>query len=454
MPLLLPPLFLSAPRVHAEKLRPKPLSDCRAGRFRSHCAVLRRYLPLALLAVAILFGSCRSMRQAPSSKPAAIAKTFRADKLAEIDHAISDAITAGKTPGGVLWLERNGVAYHKAYGNRAVDPEREPMTEDTIFDAASLTKVIATTPSVMLLVDRGQLDVDSPVSRYLPDFATNGKAAITLRQLLTHTSGLPPGLLRVDNWSGYDEAIRRACAEKLADAPGTKFRYSDINFIVLGEVVHKVTGLYIDQFSEEEVFKPLKMTDTTFRPFDAAVNCPCAFEGAERIAPTERQGDTVLRGVVHDPTSRRMGGIAGHAGLFTTAKDLARFSRMMLNQGELDGRRLFRPATVKLMTSVQSAPGLPRRGFGWDIDSPYAGPRGAHFPIGSYGHTGWTGGSLWIDPFSGTFVIFLSNRNHPTEDGNVIGLRRQLGTLAADAVMGFDFAHVAGALPPEPAVKR
>ncbi|HTH49764.1 MAG TPA: serine hydrolase, partial [Candidatus Limnocylindria bacterium] len=136
------------------------------------------------------------------------------------------------------------------------------------------------------------------------------------------------------------------------------------------------------------------------------------------------------------------------------AKDLARFSRMMLNQGKLDGRRLFRPATVKLMTSVQSAPGLPRRGFGWDIDSPYAGPRGAHFPIGSYGHTGWTGGSLWLDPFSGTFVIFLSNRNHPTEDGNVIGLRRQLGTLAAEAVTGFDFAKVQGALLPEPAVKR
>lgn len=411
--------------------------------------MLRRYLPLALVAAAIFLGSCQSLRRTPTSKPAAIAQTFRADKLVEIDRAILDAIASNKAPGGVFWLERNGVAYHKAYGERAVEPEHEPMTEDTIFDAASLTKVIATTPSVMLLVERGRLDVEAPVSRYLPDFATNGKAAITVRQLLTHTSGLAPGLSRADNWLGYDEAIRRACAEKPADAPGTKFRYSDINFIVLGEVVRKVSGLYIDQFSEEEVFKPLKMTDTAFRPFDPAVTCPCAFEGGERIAPTERQSDGVLRGVVHDPTSRRMGGIAGHAGLFTTAKDLARYSRMLLRGGELDGRRILRPETVKRMTAVQSPAGLPRRGFGWDIDSPYAGPRGAHFPIGSYGHTGWTGGSVWLDPFSGTFVIFLSNRNHPTEDGSVVALRRQLGTLSAEAVVGFDFNHVVGALAPE-----
>ena len=154
------------------------------------------------------------------------------------------------------------------------------------------------------------------------------------------------------------------------------------------------------------------------------------------------------------PTSRRMGGVAGHAGLFTTANDLACFAKMMLGGGELDGRRVLRPATVKLMTSVQSPPGLARRGFGWDIDSPYAGPRGAHFPIGSFGHTGWTGTSLWIDPFSGTSVIFVANRNHPTEAGNVIGLRRKLGTLAAEAVKDFDFTHVAGTLPPDPASSR
>ncbi len=421
-------------------------------------AVLRRYLPLAVLAAALLLGSCRTARNVPPSAShpvtTSVARVFATNKLTELDDAIFAAIASNKTPGGVLWLERNGTAYHKAYGERAVEPEHEPMTEDTIFDAASLTKVIATAPSVMLLAERGKLDVEAPVSRYLPDFATNGKATITLRQLLTHTSGLPPGLSRADNWLGYDEAIRRACAERLADAPGTKFRYSDINFIVLGEIVHRVSGLYIDQFSEQEIFQPLGMVDTAFRPFDPANNCPCSQEDNERIAPTEREGDGVLRGMVHDPTSRRMGGIAGHAGLFTTAKDLARYSRMMLNRGELRGRRILRADTVERMISVQSPPGLPRRGFGWDIDSPYAGPRGAHFPIGSYGHTGWTGGSVWIDPFSGTFVIFLSNRNHPTEEGNVISLRRQIGTLAAEAVTGFDFVHAPGALLPEPAAKH
>lgn len=411
--------------------------------------MLRRLRPLILLSLATLLVSCRTVR--PGARPASsTAAVFRADKLAEIDRAILEAIASNKTPGGVFWLERHGAAYHRAYGNRAVEPAREAMTEDTIFDAASLTKVIATAPAVMLLVERGRLDVDAPVSRYLPEFAANGKERLTVRQLLTHTSGLPPGLSRADAWSGYAEGIRRACAEPLADPPGTRHRYSDVNFIVLGEIVRRVGGEPLDAFCAREIFTPLGLKDTGFRAVPDAERGAGGGEAAARIAPTERRDGQVLRGVVHDPTSRRMGGVAGHAGLFTTANDLARFARMLLQGGELGGRRVFRPATVRRMTSVQSPPGLPRRGFGWDIDSPYAGPRGGRFPIGSYGHTGWTGGSLWIDPFSGTFVIFLSNRNHPTEEGNVLGLRRQLGTLAAEAVAGFDFTQVPGALPPEP----
>lgn len=372
---------------------------------------------------------------------------FRAQKLAELDAAIFAAIASNKTPGAVLWLERHGAAYHRAYGNRAVEPEREPMTEDTIFDAASLTKVIATTPAILQLIEQGRVDVDAPVARYLPDFAAAGKAAVTVRQLLTHCSGLPPGLSRADSWSGYDEAIRRACDEKLIESTGTKFRYSDVNFIVLGEIVRRVSGQPLDRYCDDHIFGPLGLHDTGFRRIENEARRTQHAGTDQRIAPTERVGGKVLRGVVHDPTAQRMGGVAGHAGLFTTANDMARFSRMMLGGGELDGRRILRAETVKLMTNVQSPPGLPRRGLGWDIDSPYAGPRGAHFPIGSYGHTGWTGGSLWIDPFSETFVIFLSNRNHPTEEGNVIALRRQLGTLAAEAVRGFDFANVPGALP-------
>ena len=382
------------------------------------------------------------------------APQFRPDKLAEIDAAILASIAEGQTPGGVLWLERRGGAYHKAFGARAVEPVREPMTEDTIFDAASLTKVIATTTAVMKLVEQGRIDVEAPVRRYLPEFAANGKEAVTVRQLLTHVSGLPPGLSLQKEWTGRDAAIAHACAEKLVEPPGTKSRYSDVNFILLGEIVRRVAGEPLDRFCAREVFGPLGMKDTGFRPFDPAVAVAFTAAGSGRIAPTEHRAEGLLRGVVHDPTSRRMGGVAGHAGLFTTANDLARFARMMLGGGELDGRHILRPATVKLMTAVQSPPGLARRGFGWDIDSPYAGPRGAHFPIGSFGHTGWTGTSLWIDPFSGTSVVFVANRNHPTEAGNVIALRRKLGTLAAEAVRDFDFTHVAGALPPDPASSR
>ena len=366
---------------------------------------------------------------------------FHAAKLKEIDEAIQAAIAEKRCPGGVLWMERGGTAYHRAYGQRAVVPSPELMTEDTLFDAASLTKVIATTPSIMLLHQRGKLDLDATVDSLIPGFKANGKDAVRVRHLLTHTSGLRPGLVLTTNWSGWDRAIELACAEKPMSEPGTVFRYSDINFIVLGEVVRRVSGKSLDTFAAEEVFKPLQMVDTGFKPSQSRL---------ARIAPTE-VADTdskPFRGVVHDPTSRRMGGVAGHAGLFTTASDLARFARMMLNGGSLDGVTLFTPKTVALMTSVQTQPGVEaRRGLGWDIDSPYAGPRGELFPVGSFGHTGWTGTSIWMDPFSRTFVIFLSNRNHPTEQGNVIALRRRIGTLAAEAVPDFNFSFVPGALP-------
>jgi uncharacterized protein YbbC (DUF1343 family)/CubicO group peptidase (beta-lactamase class C family) len=363
---------------------------------------------------------------------------FFPDKLAEMDAAISLAISDGRTPGGVLWLERGAAEYRKAFGSRAVEPQQESMTEATSFDAASLTKVVATTSAVMRLHEAGKLQLDEPASRYLPEFTGAGKETITVRQLLTHTSGLRAGLPLTPAWSGVEAAVALACAEPLPNAPGTSFRYSDINFILLGELVRRVSGQPLDAFCAAEIFAPLRMTETGFRP-DPALR--------GRIAPTERLRDgTLLRGEVHDPTARRMGGVAGHAGLFTTGGDLARFARMMLRGGDLEGVRIFKAETVKLMTSVQTPPGLPRRGFGWDIDSPFAGPRGDWLPVGSFGHTGWTGTSLWIDPFSQSFVIFLSNRNHPTESGNVIALRRTLGTLAAEAIRGFNFLHVPGAL--------
>lgn len=373
--------------------------------------------------------------------PRLCAQVFYADKLAAMDAAIETAIADHKCPGGVLWLEHDGIVYEKAYGERSLVPDREPMTEDTIFDMASLTKVEATTPAIMLLIQRGQVKLDAPVCTYVPEFKGGGKELVTVRELLTHTSGLPPDIETTNHWHGWNKAIKMACAVKLDAPPGTLYKYSDINFILLGEIVRCVGKMPLNVFVQKEIYGPLKMTDTGFLPPKSKL---------PRIAPTEVVNGKPWRGIVHDPTARHMGGVAGHAGLFSTAADLARYARMMLNLGELDGVRIFEPETVKLMTSPQCPPAVDvLHGLGWDIDSPYAGPRGHLFPIGSYGHTGWTGTSVWIDPFSKTFVIFLSNRNHPTEAGDVIALRRQLGTLAAEAIVGFDWTNVPGALHPE-----
>ncbi len=275
--------------------------------------------------------------------------------------------------------------------------------------------------------------MDAPVCKYIPEFTGGGKENVTVRELLTHTSGLPPDIETKSDWHGWKTGIKMACAVQLDTPPGTHFKYSDINFILLGEIVRRVSKMPLNEFVQKEVYGPLKMTDTGYLPPKSKLS---------RIAPTEVVNGKPWHGVVHDPTSRHMGGVAGHAGLFSTASDLARYARMMLNMGELDGVRIFTPETVKLMTSPQCPPAVDElHGLGWDIDSPYAGPRGSLFPIGSYGHTGWTGTSVWIDPYSKTFVIFLSNRNHPTEAGNVIGLRRKLGTLAAEAINGVDWTN-------------
>jgi CubicO group peptidase (beta-lactamase class C family) len=361
-----------------------------------------------------------------------IAQAFHPDKLAAMDAAIETAITNHHCPGGVLWLEHDGVAYHKAYGHRALVPKPELMTEDTIFDMASLTKVMAATPAIILLIERGQVQLDAPVCTYIPEFKGQGRERITIRELLTHTSGLPPDL-ETNEWQGYATAIKKACAIKLESPSGAAFKYSDINFVLLGEIVRRIAKMPLQDFVQREIYGPLKMTDTGFLPPKSEL---------PRIAPTEMINGKPLRGMADDPTARRMGGVAGNAGLFSTASDLARYARMMLNLGELDGVRIFKPETVKLMTIPQAPPGVKvLHGLGWDIDSPYSGPRGNLFPIGSYGHTGWTGTSVWIDPSSKTFVIFLSNRNHPTDAGDVLPLRRELGTLAAQAVIGMNVTN-------------
>ncbi len=362
---------------------------------------------------------------------------FRPEILAQLDAAITNAIAEHKCPGVVLWIEHKGQAYHRAYGYRALLPVREPMTEDTIFDLASLTKSVATAPAIMLLIERGQVHLDDPAQHYLPEFHGDGREAITVRHLLTHTSGLLTGISGRP-FSDYSSGIAQALQARPRLTPGTEFHYCDVNFILLGEIVRRVSGKPLNEFVATEFYQPLGMGDTGYLP---------PADLMPRIAPTQFSYAGLLRGKVHDPTARRMGGVAGQAGVFSTAADLARYCRMMLNEGKAKGVRLFKPETIRQMTHVQSPPDvLARRALGWDIDSGYSRPRGLLFPLGSYGHTGFTGTFLWIDPFSKTFVVFLSNRVHPDGRGNVRELYGEVSTLAARAIDDFNFQHVPNAL--------
>ena len=342
-----------------------------------------------------------------------------------VDQQMERAVADGLIPGAVVVIGHDGqIVYQKAYGSRALLPHREPMTLDTIFDAASLTKVIATTPSIMRLFEQGQIRLNDPVTKYLPEFQ-GGHSDITIRNLMTHFSGLRPDLDLKPVWSGYETGIQRALIDKPAGPPGVRFVYSDINFILLGEIVHRLTGKTLDEYARENFYQPLGLRETTFLP-------PASLR--PRIAPTEINPATgqPLRGEVHDDTARYMGGVAGHAGVFTTAADLAKFAQMMIDKGEGNGVRLFTAATVEKFTSPQSPPDQPiLRGLGWDIDSTYSSNRGELFPIGSYGHTGFTGTSVWIDPFSRSYLIILTNVVHPHRGHSLTSLRSRVATLVA-----------------------
>ena len=358
----------------------------------------------------------------------------------KLEEVVGRAVGKMTPAGAVVWVEHAGINRSVVKGFRAVAPAEEAMTLETVFDAASLTKVVATAPAIMMLAEQGRVDIEAPVSRYLPEFVGEGRERIRVRHLLTHTSGLKPGLAREPAWTGYAEGIRRAVTTVPDAEPDVFFRYSDINFILLGETVRRVSGEGLDIFVLKHLFTPLKMASTRYLP---------PAEWQPRIAPTEKdENGVMLRGDVHDPTARHMGGVAGHAGLFTCAEDLARFARMILNGGELDGVRVLQAGTLERMRRVHTAATVyERRGLGWDIESAYSRPRGEVFPGGSFGHTGFTGTSLWMDPYSRSFVIFLSSRLYPDGGGSVRDLYEEIGTSAARCIPGFDFKEVAGALP-------
>jgi uncharacterized protein YbbC (DUF1343 family)/CubicO group peptidase (beta-lactamase class C family) len=376
---------------------------------------------LFLLFITASHSGLSAQASSPSGSAAVIT---RGANFSNIDVIMNAAVARGSIPGGVVLIGHNGhVVYRKAFGFRSLEPEKETMTADTIFDLASLTKCIATTTSIMELVQEGKVRLNDPVSAYLPEFAKNGKRDITVRELLTHFSGLPEDLDLKTVWKGRDVAFQMVMDVKPILPPGSRFLYSDINFETLGFIVEKVSGQSLNDYAAKNVFAPLGMDETRYLP---------PVEWLPRIAPTEYdENNHMLRGVVHDPTTRRMGGVAGHAGLFSTADDLSKFAQELLS-----GFHILTPLTVEKMSTPQQPPtAASLRGLGWDIDSPFATNRGEFLPVGSFGHTGFTGTSIWIDQVTNSYIILLANSVHPHgHNSEIISLRARVASAAVQSM--------------------
>ncbi|XHS78052.1 serine hydrolase domain-containing protein [Burkholderiaceae bacterium UC74_6] len=393
----------------------------------------RRLLSLSLaVTLALTLAACASGPQ------------LKTEPLARADAAMQKFIDDRQMPGGVLWIGQGGASHHKAFGMQSAAAGSAPVDEDTLFDAASLTKPVVTATLVQLLRERGLLEIDAPVQRYLPD--CGNVAGVTLRNLLTHTSGLPSGLPGKDPFKQTPEpssvtmpqaerqalihqAVERTCAQKPETMPGQQFKYSDLNFILLGEIVARVSGQPLQELAQREIFEPLGMKRSGYLPLERGV-MPAS------IAPTNKPSENWERGAVHDPTARRMGGVAGHAGLFTTMGDLARFAQMLLNDGvSIEGRRILSHESIVLLETPQSPAGVTDlRSLGWDVATAYSKPRGTLYRQGkSFGHTGFTGCAVWLDPASHSFFILLANRVNEPQGTNTLPLYIELGTLAAEA---------------------
>lgn len=412
---------------------------------------------ILLFLVSFAFG-----QNLPIAKPEDVQMSL--EKLNQIDGLVNQAIKDKKMPGAVVLVGRKGkIVFRRAYGKRSLVPQVEDMTVDTIFDVASLTKPIATATSIMILVEQGKLRLSDTIGDFIPDIQDENAKKVTIQQLLTHTSGYRPDFDLREKWTGREGMLTALKKEKLRNPAGTKFVYSDIGFIVLGEIVELTDKKYNNKLSPDIPIFTYGGSSTTvnalhnlkmFKTGYVSISFPHNFlyMKTTTVAPTEnikgqqnylgsnfegdeKSGNRILRGQVHDPTAYRMGGVAGHAGLFSTADDLARFCQMLLNGGILDGKRILSAATVAKMTKpyVVSEKG-DARGLGWDMNTGFSSNRGELFPLGSFGHTGFTGTGIWIDRVSQTFVIFLSNRVHPDGKGDITDVRAKISTVAASAV--------------------
>lgn len=429
-------------------------------------------LMASLLPSPLLARQTPRRRSSPSPKlnPAAPESVgVSGERLAKIDSAVLESIARKETPGAVVLVARKGrIVYRKAFGDRALEPQREPMTVDTIFDLASLTKVVATATSIMILVEQGKVSLADPVARYIPEFGKAGKERITVEQVMTHRAGLPADNEIADYVGKTVHPLEQIYELQPGYEPGTRFVYSDVGFIVAAEIVRRVSGENIDTFARKNIFEPLGMSDTDFSSQFTGLNImkralregvlsvessrypSRPMTGAEekrvrsgaddiearlkRIAPTENREGRWMRGEVHDPRAYEMGGVAGHAGLFSTADDLAIYCQMILNKGEVNGRRILAGYTVERMISAHSLPTSQMRGIGWDVNTAFSSNRGDLFPVGTFGHTGFTGTSIWLDPSSEALVVLLTNRVHPNGKGDVTRLRSFVASIVASAI--------------------
>lgn len=394
------------------------------------------------LVAGLLIACCTAQAAGlPHAEPAAAG--MDAEHLRRIDDLVAQGLAEKRMPGCVVCVGRRGqIVLLKAYGQKQLKPSELPMTTDTVFDMASITKPVATATSIMLLVERGQLKLGDRVSAHIPAFAANDKEQITIFDLLTHQSGLLPDNALADYNDGPEKAIERICELKLQAPTGTRLIYSDVNYILLGELVRRISGQSVHEFSRDNIYQPLGMKETGYLPSE---------ELKARAAPTQERDGHWMQGEVHDPRAFKLGGVAGHAGLFSTAEDLAVYAQMMIGGGEHNGVRVLSPQTVATMTrgyripSGRLAPRAERplaeradhiylRGLGWDKRSGYSINRGELLTDAAFGHGGFTGTTLWIDPELELFVIFLSNRVHPDGKGLVNPLAGRIGTVAAGAI--------------------
>ena len=351
---------------------------------------------------------------------------LRADELlnvgraASIDVMLENAIRRGLIAGGVVAVgNHTGLLYSTAQGRQFPDTSSPLLTQRTLFDTASLTKVLATAPAVMKLLEQGKIGLLDPLSRWFPEFEDTDREDITILNLLTHTSGLDDVDIPADD--PLRSLIHKAMVQHNGSLPGNRFRYADINFILLGELVQRASNTALDKFCVENIYAPNGMADTTFLP-QSELN---------QIAPTADYNNKLKAGVVQDMNARRLGGVSGHAGLFSNAGDLSRFATMILNHGNYNGVQVFSERVIAQMTSPYfSNNGRVIRGLGWDINSPFSSPRGHYFSDMSFGHTGYSGSSIWIDTEQDLYVLLLTVRLDYANKRQFNQLRSDISSLA------------------------